>query len=222
MAGVFYLALEPFVRRRWPQALISWTRLLAGSVRDPLVGGHILLGVTLGVALAIVQNGFNWYQFDGAEIAGPNANRIVGLDAARMASFLLSAVIQPAAIVMGALFFVILLRLALRSTVMAAVGVIAVSTLAAWSGGGSGAAVLVSLFTGSLGLWVTLHFGILPGTLMVIFSSVTGTMPLTSDLSAWYAGRGVFVVALTLALATWGFRHALAGRKVLSEAFLDA
>ena len=26
-----YLGLEPFVRRRWPDSLISWSRLLAGS-----------------------------------------------------------------------------------------------------------------------------------------------------------------------------------------------
>ena len=34
---LYYLALEPYVRRLWPQALISWSRVLAGRVRDPLV-----------------------------------------------------------------------------------------------------------------------------------------------------------------------------------------
>ena len=58
-----YLALEPFVRRRWPQSLISWTRLLAGDVRDPLVAGHILLATAFGVAIAIVRNGSAWYQW---------------------------------------------------------------------------------------------------------------------------------------------------------------
>lgn len=41
---VLYMALEPYLRRRWPQSLISWTRLLAGDARDPLVEGHILVG----------------------------------------------------------------------------------------------------------------------------------------------------------------------------------
>src|SRR4029077_18679085 len=27
---VLYLALEPYVRRYWPQAIVSWTRVLAG------------------------------------------------------------------------------------------------------------------------------------------------------------------------------------------------
>src|SRR6202162_4694773 len=32
-----YLALEPYVRRRWPQSMISWSRVLSGGFRDPLV-----------------------------------------------------------------------------------------------------------------------------------------------------------------------------------------
>ena len=46
---IFYLALEPTVRRFWPEGLISWTRLVSGDWRDPLVGWHILAGVACGV-----------------------------------------------------------------------------------------------------------------------------------------------------------------------------
>ena len=28
---ILYIAIEPFVRRRWPQILVSWTRLLSGN-----------------------------------------------------------------------------------------------------------------------------------------------------------------------------------------------
>ncbi len=49
---LFYLAIEPNVRRLWPQMLISWERLLSGRVRDPLVGKHALIGILLGVASA--------------------------------------------------------------------------------------------------------------------------------------------------------------------------
>ena len=40
-----------WVRRRWPQTMISWSRLLTGQFRDPLVGRDILFGVMLGVDL---------------------------------------------------------------------------------------------------------------------------------------------------------------------------
>jgi len=32
-----YIALEPYVRRRWPQTLISWSSVLIGRIRDPIV-----------------------------------------------------------------------------------------------------------------------------------------------------------------------------------------
>ena len=41
---LLYMALEPYARRRWPQMLISWKRLLAGRLQDPLVGRDILIG----------------------------------------------------------------------------------------------------------------------------------------------------------------------------------
>jgi serine/threonine-protein kinase len=223
MAGVFYLALEPFVRRRWPETLISWTRLLGGHARDPLVAGHILLGVAVGVAVAILQNGMTWYQFQADGVIPLQTPRIINLDGARMVSFLLASVIVPALRITGVLLVIILLRLVLRNTVAAVAAVVALIAVVEVSDGLGGATRAVGLIVvNSLGLWVTLRFGILPGTLAVVFAVLVGTLPLTSDLSAWYASRGLIAVGLTLALAVWSFRHALGGRKVLSERFLDA
>jgi serine/threonine protein kinase len=50
-----YISFEPFVRRRWPQTMISWSRVLAGGFRDPLVGRDILIGCVVGVVLVLVQ-----------------------------------------------------------------------------------------------------------------------------------------------------------------------
>lgn len=47
------LALEPLARRSWPQALVSWTRLLRGRLVDPLVGRDILVGVLCGMAVSL-------------------------------------------------------------------------------------------------------------------------------------------------------------------------
>lgn len=57
--GVLYLAVEPHLRRRWPQLLVSWARLVEGDVRDPLVGRDVLAGVAFGAvhaALAYTTN----------------------------------------------------------------------------------------------------------------------------------------------------------------------
>lgn len=54
VVAAFYLALEPVVRKRWPWRLVGWNRLLAGRVRDPLVGRDVLVGLTAGVLLALL------------------------------------------------------------------------------------------------------------------------------------------------------------------------
>ena len=46
-----YVALEPTVRRYWPDLLISWTRLLGGRFTDPLIGHDILLGSVIGLGM---------------------------------------------------------------------------------------------------------------------------------------------------------------------------
>ena len=52
-----YVALEPFVRRHWPHVLVSWTNILTGRVRDPVVGRDVLFGAALGVAWVLMLRG---------------------------------------------------------------------------------------------------------------------------------------------------------------------
>jgi len=53
LVWIFYLALEPYVRRLRPWTLVSWTRLLGGGLRDPVVGRDVLVGLAFGTALAV-------------------------------------------------------------------------------------------------------------------------------------------------------------------------
>ena len=52
---ILYLGLEPYVRRAWPDMLVGWTRVVAGRIRDPIVGHDVLVGVTWGAALALLN-----------------------------------------------------------------------------------------------------------------------------------------------------------------------
>ena len=47
---LIYLGLEPWVRRTSPLVLVGWSRVLAGRLRDPLVGRDVLIGVACGAA----------------------------------------------------------------------------------------------------------------------------------------------------------------------------
>lgn len=51
---VAYLALEPNVRRHWPQTLPAWSRLLAGRLTDPMIGRSLLTGVAAGTGFIIL------------------------------------------------------------------------------------------------------------------------------------------------------------------------
>jgi serine/threonine-protein kinase len=53
MDWLFYLALEPLVRKWDPRALVGWTRLMNGALRDPHVGADVLIGVVAGVLFAL-------------------------------------------------------------------------------------------------------------------------------------------------------------------------
>jgi hypothetical protein len=52
---VAYLAIEPYARRRWPELLIAWARLVGGRVRDPLVARHVLIGIIGGLLHAVIS-----------------------------------------------------------------------------------------------------------------------------------------------------------------------
>ena len=63
-----YLGIEPWIRRHWPASLISWSRMLTGAIRDPLVGRDVLIGLAFGVG-------------DGADL--PRSPAAAGVDRRR-------------------------------------------------------------------------------------------------------------------------------------------
>jgi hypothetical protein len=45
---VYYLGIESYVRRFWSDALLAWTRLWSGRLRDPRIGRELLIGLEFG------------------------------------------------------------------------------------------------------------------------------------------------------------------------------
>ncbi|MFY9727078.1 MAG: serine/threonine-protein kinase [Bryobacteraceae bacterium] len=224
LAWVFYMALEPYLRRRWPQSLISWARLLAGDARDPLVAGHILAGTALGVGFTLLgdlASLVEWQSLGVTNLGADAIHTIKVLDASGLAGWLFGNMIGAVVIAMVAFFLFFLLRLVLRNT-WAAAAVYVVLLVGLGVPGQDPLIGRVFLFAWySSGLWVMTRFGILPFTLMILLRDVGSAAPLTSDLSAWYASKGLIVVALILALAMWSFHDALGGRKVIQADFLE-
>ncbi len=59
MLYTMYLALEPAVRRYWPDSLLGWTRLIQGRLLDARVGRDVLVGFA-GGGLIVLLFGLQW------------------------------------------------------------------------------------------------------------------------------------------------------------------
>jgi serine/threonine-protein kinase len=93
LMAVTYLALEPFVRRRWPGRLIGWQRLLAGRLLDPRVGRDVLLGVATGATMCVLVWGTKAIRWPGLPPESPNPDTFAAAyPGPELLSFLLASV----------------------------------------------------------------------------------------------------------------------------------
>ena len=212
LAWISYMAIEPFVRRHKPQMLVSWTRLLAGEWRDPLVGRDVLVGCAAGAIAGIMH-----------PLAGVLPGWLGGFDAAyrpvvgALDGFdgLVLAVLSPMVFGPAIVFILLLLNvfslMVLRRAWLANVIVIAVLPLIAFAGADKMLLLTGLVRDAVLPLFVLTRFGLLGGLTTTL---VTGFLyvPLTFR-SVWYAHVTWIVVFLVAAIALYGFRTALGGRR---------
>jgi serine/threonine-protein kinase len=223
---VLYVALEPYARRRWPHMLISWKRLLAGNVRDPLVGRDVLLGAAMGLVSALV--------FLSSVAAHGVLNRtppvlepyVQGdtLAALRQVGFRLF-VNQYSAVLYGMvfLFMLVLLRVVLRNIwLAAALWALMVATPPAWLQSGDPAIIWAGgLVRAAIFFLVLTRGGLLALCVALLFMFSVFEAPLTLQLSAWYASRALPVVAVLAGLVVYAFHTSLAGKPLFGRALIE-
>lgn len=211
---MLYLALEPWVRRRWPQAMISWSRALSGQFRDPLVGRDILFGVMLGVLwILIVQlRAIRMMQMGAAPLLESREYLMGGREA--LGAWLAQV---PQSIVFTLLFFFLLLglKLLLRKDWLAAIAFVAFYALPR---GLSSPYVSVELpaevLIYAVAVLIVFRFGLVPLACAIFTVDMLANVPFSSDLSAWYMPTSLLALLSILALAAWGFYHSLGGEPV--------
>src|SRR4030095_2213329 len=208
-----YLALEPFVRRHWPQVLVSWTTVLTGRLRDPVVGRDVLFGVALGVAWAIMIRGLDLAS--GGQSLGDFPGALEPLSGLRST---LGVALQqaPYAIRNVLLYFFLLfvLRVLLRNQWAAALAFVGMFSVLGALGNENRPwmdAILSFLYFGT-GAVVVLRWGLLSYAVAHFVSSILMNIPATLDTSAWYFGNMLLLVGLVVGLTMWGFYTSLGGR----------
>ncbi len=219
-----YIALEPYVRRRWPATLVSWSRLLAGGFRDPLVGRDILAGCFLApfstVVGRLVWFVFSWLGYPPAQPdSGPQWQF---LGARTIVADVALSLMQAPFFWLTALFVLFLLRVLLRKQWAAAVAWVLLPTvLVAAVSRFDPVQVLGALIFFGLAVFVMIRFGLLALVANFMVYSILTTYPLTTQGSAWYAGISLAGILLIAAMAFYGFYTSLGGRSVFGGAVLE-
>ncbi len=213
---VFYLALEPYARRIWPEMLITWTRLLSGGWRDQMVGLDVLLGAaTGGVVAMLVLGGLLLGQGLGHRLDRPygaGLQLLLGLrfGFGRVLDQLLGSITFGLACVL----FLVLLRLLLRRPWLAGLAFTLLLT---------GPRALVT----EQPLWFALPFQALISAALVVLllrlgllAAVVSTtvadlllgFPAVGELTGWKATGTWFPASVLLGLALYGFVTSRRGR----------
>jgi predicted Ser/Thr protein kinase len=218
---LFYLAIEPYVRRHWPHTLISWTRLLTGGFRDPRVGRDVLIGIAAGTAMAVLVDLF---QLLPKALGGPPiAPRAFGLDTLmggrEILADLLFAQLNSALVALGLLLLLMMARLVLHREPLAIAAALLVLCLPEslqmpvplWL------ALPLDMLIVLLPTMVLVRGGLLSAMVAFYVSNRLLTYPLTTDLSGPAAVPTLFVGALVLGLTLWAAHVALAGRPLFRD-----
>jgi hypothetical protein len=202
-----YLAIEPYVRLHWPNALISWSRFRAGRMRDPLVGSHVLIGIFT----AVVFEAAFWALFAAGNRSirtwQPFPAALESLDSSgRFAAMFFSGVGIGLFNSIAILLLVVLLRLFISrlwlADLLASVFVsswVFVAYSNTFQSAILGTLIIAFIY---LVLWILRGFGFMAALAAMITDQVlTGTAPIA--LSSWYAGRSLVILAVPAAVAAW-------------------
>jgi predicted Ser/Thr protein kinase len=222
---LLYIALEPHVRRRWPNSLISWTRLLSGEVRDPIVGRDLLLGIGAGVL---------WAVCDRAAVLAPGwmgktpSAPVTSLDMIQLGGGIRMVfgdlLLNVTIFVFFALAFFFgffLLRMLARREWLAGALIVAVISLAPAFAAHPVINTVESVLVNGMAMLILIRFGLLALIVTFTLQNALGAFPFTTHLSAWYAEPTIFVFSVLLAIAVFAFYSSTAGKPLFGSISLD-
>ncbi len=221
LVWVMYLALEPYVRRHWPQTIVSWSRLLTGRLRDPLVGRDVLAGVLLGLLWAVL---FEVFLVVVHRLGGPPnlGAREYLLGGRGIAAAWLGHLVSSIEGTLLYFFVLFLFRVLLRKPALAGAAFVALLSVTKLLGSLYPLAttpLFVAVY--ALAAIAVLRFGLVTLAAALWTADLLLSVPATADPSSWYAGAPAFVYLGILALAAYGFWTSLGGQRLWREGLFE-
>ena len=219
---LLYVALEPFVRRRWPGWIISWSRLLAGDFRDPLVGRDILFGAVIGAAMMFVIIVSHLSPLSLGQAPGlflnPGNVLLGNMFFARFSGQVTAGLFQAFIAVFLLLIFVVILRRERFAVVALWLLMTVIFTLVSE---GTWLTIPFTALWAFLTVLALVRFGLLALVAVVFFSHLVVFYPVTTEFTAWYAIDFTIALVIAIALAAYGFYVSLGGQKLLPGTLLE-
>jgi len=226
---VTYIALEPYVRRLWPDGILGWTRLLSGYLRDPRVGRDVLTGCVFAVVLTLQRLGFELLpplmgQAPSIPRFQNGVSTLSGMS--ELAGHAFDRAITGVFVAMFSVFGFVLLRLIFRRTsraiaawvlllaVMQAPAVLTSGT-SVWIGAAFGASVIAVLTI------MIVRYGLLVTAVAYAMGNLLDDIPLTLSLSHWAATTSNLTILIVLVLTGFGFYAARASHPLLGKLMAD-
>jgi hypothetical protein len=222
---VIYLAVEPYVRRFWPDGILGWTRLMSGYVRDPRVGRDVLIGCVSAILLSL-NDAISYVlpPLVGRAPAIPlfqsRVSTLAGTAALSTTLFdlIVSGIFAAMFIVLG----YVLLRLALRRVawaIAAAVVLFALvqapqvlsSTGPVWMAIAKQAVVIAFVTT------MVVRYGLLVSAVAAAVGNILEEIPMTVSLGHWTATTSNLAIAVVLAIVLFGFYASRAGQPLFGK-----
>jgi serine/threonine-protein kinase len=225
LAGILYVALEPYARRFWPETLISWNRLLKGDFRDPMIGRDILIGGAglfgLGLLRAPVLL-IGSYLYEETLIDGLffefSLNGWWGAIANLLRNSIFGVIIG-----LGLLFLLVLPYVIFRSKKMSVVFYVLATYLfslpfflsAGWS------TIILSFLSTLVSVFILTRFGLLAMICGALLLRTSDALIFVFDPSSYLFPGTVLVLAFVFGLVIYGFSISTAGQPVFGNVFSD-
>ena len=206
MIWLLYIALEPAVRARWPHAILTWSRVLAGHWQDAQVGAHVLYGALVGLIIAAFFLAAQRFQVWQGSI-GSATGEDVGLGARDWMADTLSRATNAAEFGLFVVFAIFCFRAVFRKDWIASVAAAVLFTLAegdAWQGGNLlNFVFFLVIFT--LLVFVLLRLGLVSTMVAIFIANDLLRTPGAQGLTKPYESAVVIYPALALAIVIWAF-----------------
>jgi serine/threonine-protein kinase len=215
MLWLLYIALEPAVRARWPHAILTWSRVLAGRWQDAQVAAHVLYGALVGLTITAFFLVYQWIEARRGFV-GAATGEDVGGQARYFMAHVFGRAKGAAGFGLIVVFAIFCFRAIFRKDWIASLAAALLFTLSengTWQGDILNFFFFLIIFT--LLAFALLRLGLVSTIVAIYFTNILLETPGAQGLTKPYEWAVVAYPALMLAIVIWAFWRT-SGRQLMA------